>query len=192
MHSPIFTISRNRRDPTIVGLAAGRAGFRFTDRLIGWHDELPLQVFQWSREATRRSWRGHFLWLSSCMSILRHHKARLPELSSSPYQLPPPLFHRFSFSSFPLGDRRTWELAKTRIICIINICHLLSIIVNKCEVWKKKNFLQNPSNPYLNCIYWPYQWKKELRWAWKKDRAYNRASNISVFHLHENLRVGHL
>lgn len=35
----------------------------------------------------RGSWRGHFLWLSSCMSFTRHHKARLPELSSSPYQL---------------------------------------------------------------------------------------------------------
>ena len=93
--------------------------------------------------------------------LFGHHKARLPELSSSPYQLPP-LFHRFSFSSFPLRDRRTWELTETRIICIINICHLLSIIVNKCEVWKQKNFLQNPSDPYLNCTYWPYRWKKAL------------------------------
>lgn len=40
-------------------------------------------------EYRRGSWRGHFLWLSSCMSLIVHHKARLPELSSSPYQQPP-------------------------------------------------------------------------------------------------------
>lgn len=52
----------------------------------------------------KRSWRGHFLWLSSCMSFILHHKARLPELSSSPYQLQqssPYAFLRFSENKVP-------------------------------------------------------------------------------------------
>lgn len=51
------------------------------------------------------SWRGHFLWLSSCMSFIRHHKARLPELSSSPYQRlhPDPALPLLFSSSYPLS-----------------------------------------------------------------------------------------
>lgn len=74
-----------------------------------------------------RFWRGHFLWLSSCMSFIRHHKARLPELSSSPYQLQqssPYAFLRFSENKVPrlqillhltcLGYRRGIELLNNK------------------------------------------------------------------------------
>lgn len=57
-----------------------------------------------SNICSKRSWRGHFLWLSSCMSFILHHKARLPELSSSPYQLQqssPYVFLRFSENKAP-------------------------------------------------------------------------------------------
>lgn len=61
--------------------------FSIPDDFIDLDDQFSSKLFLYLFKTTRRSWRGHFLWLSSCMSIIRHHKARLPELSSSPYQL---------------------------------------------------------------------------------------------------------
>jgi len=52
------------------------------------------------------------------MSFIRHHKARLPELSSSPYQLSaiavlPPAFLRFSENKVP-GPRILLHLTRGR------------------------------------------------------------------------------
>ncbi len=48
------------------------------------------KIVSWS------SWRCFFLWLSSCMSVRRRHKARLPKLRTAPLHR---LFSRFIFVS---------------------------------------------------------------------------------------------
>ena len=41
-------------------------------------------IFTWKSKIVWSSWRCFFLWLSSCMSVRKRHKARLPKLRTAP------------------------------------------------------------------------------------------------------------